>query len=145
MLFLFSLLDIFFSDIFWKFFLWLFCLPLSLSLLGFGSLTHVSVSIRNSLNRVVMVLEIWSWDPLLVVKSEEYFDWFSKDLCESLSRDLFPTPKPGQRWYDALQAPPLAVPIGGYFSFSPTASELHPLDGGVVDALTEDVDRGSSF
>jgi len=103
------------------------------------------MGVSNSYNTMVVVLEVWSGNPFLIIESQIHLDWFSHDFSESLRRNLFATPEPSQRWYDALQAPSLPIPIGSYLSLATSASKFDPLDCGVVYSFAEDVDRCSTF
>jgi len=103
------------------------------------------MSIGNSLDLMVVVSKIRSWDPFLVIESKEDFDWLSHDLRKGLSWDFFSTPEPSQRWYDAFQASSLSIPICSDLPLTSAASELDPLDGRVIDSFTKDINRSSTL
>lgn len=103
------------------------------------------MSISNPYHLMVVILEIRSWNPFLVIESQIYFDRLSHDFSESLRRNLLTTPEPSQWRYDALQALSLPIPVCCHLSLATIASEFDPLDGRVVYSFAKDVDRCSTF
>ena len=94
---------------------------------------------------MVVILEIRSWNPFLIIESQIYFDRLGHDFSESLRRNLLTTPEPSQRRYDALQALSLPIPVCCHLSLATIASKFDPLDGRVVYSFAKDVDRCSTF
>jgi len=78
---------------------------------------------------VVVVLEVRTRYPFLVVESDGDLDRPALGLCKLLLWDFFTTPEPSQRRYDALEALPLSIPVSSDFTVSSISAEFDSLDG----------------
>jgi len=99
-----------------------------------------------SLNAVVVVLELLSSNPLLVVEGEHDAHRGLLYQFEGVFVDLCSVEEPGQRGHDALQTLQLPVPCGISFSFIGAVTgvgavndELDPFNGGIIESRAHDL------
>jgi hypothetical protein len=94
---------------------------------------------------MVVVLELRAVYPLLVVECQLHLNWLGLDLNEFFFGDFVTAPQPRKRWNDALEALNLAIPLCSDLAGPFFTAELQPLDIGVIDSPSRDVDAGTSL
>jgi hypothetical protein len=53
---------------------------------------------------MIVIFEIWSGNPLLIVESQKNFDWVCLNRSNFFFSNLFSTPEPREWWDNALEA-----------------------------------------